>query len=412
MICIFNKCKNMRHFYHNDMDLKSSLSTTSNSQSSNAIGRFSSTVLKPKIKYNGVYSKPNHHPMAMHSIQNTNIPRTLSINTVMSIIRNIPEVNEFVKKYNFGVNFNKRENELLIGDLYTLRGVECDDFKMPIKVYKLVAVLHELNGVELNSVVVKQVGGEETTIFSLTKFDCETLSLPFEKGLQIFPKTMNWVVYKEETEEEADNRLKKADLNNLSTYPKSPQDGNIWNIVIKLEGFSSYRKTHIVIPSGDIIKTEDLHNMLKVRTIIPIESFNHTASFECGEEIPYVIATSSVTNNTYSPNCPADLDENLYLELQLAKPYRNLRNISDALIGVSPIALNDKSTEMLFEVIIEDVKKETRENNEIFNLIMSSNYSGTSSLYAKSNTAYETLRQQNENDRQQYRSAEMEYFKI
>lgn len=378
MICIFNKCKNMRHFYHNEIDLKSSLSPTSNPRYSSAAGSCSNAVGKPRIKYNGVYTKPNQHPMAMPSIQNTNIPRTLSIkhngqnisfenlfknctsiNTVISNIGNIPEVNEFVKKYDFGINFNKRENELLIGELYTLSGVECDDFKMPIKVYKLIAVLHKLDGVELNSVVVKQVGGEETTIFSLTKFDCETLSLPFEKGLQIFPKTMNWVVYKEETEEEVDNRLKKADLNNLSTYPKSPQDGNIWNIVIKLEGFSSYRKTHIVMPSGDIIKTEDLHNMLKVRTIIPIESFNHTASFECGEVIPYVIATSSVTNNTYSPNCPADLDENLYLELQLAKPYRNLRNISDALIGVSPIALNGKSTEMLFEAIIEEEKKES-----------------------------------------------------
>ena len=61
------------------------------------------------------------------------------------------------------------------GEKYALRGVACDGFKMEEKVYELVGMVDEFHGVKVDSVIVKQVGGEKGLIFTLSKNDCAQL---------------------------------------------------------------------------------------------------------------------------------------------------------------------------------------------------------------------------------------------
>lgn len=58
--------------------------------------------------------------------------------------------------------------------------------------YKMIDYVGKLNDVDIESVVVKQVGGEDTTVFSLTKADCKELGIPYEPKLQLFPLQMKW----------------------------------------------------------------------------------------------------------------------------------------------------------------------------------------------------------------------------
>ena len=58
------------------------------------------------------------------------------------------------------------------GEKYALKGVSCEGFEMPEKVYELVAVHDKFDGIDLNSVIVKQISGDQDKIFTLSKNDC------------------------------------------------------------------------------------------------------------------------------------------------------------------------------------------------------------------------------------------------
>ena len=125
------------------------------------------------------------------------------------------------------------------GEKYELSGISCEDFTMPKKVYELVKTINSVDGVKMDSVVMKQIDGDKSTIFSLTKADCQKLNIPFSQGLQIFPKNMGW--------NKIDNNKKlieqkptniEFDSTNLSTYPVCYNDKLIHFVVIKLSGFN------------------------------------------------------------------------------------------------------------------------------------------------------------------------------
>ena len=66
------------------------------------------------------------------------------------------------------------------GEKYALSGVSCEGFEMPEKVYELVGVHDEYDGININSVIVKQVGGYQDKIFTLSKHDCECMGIEYE----------------------------------------------------------------------------------------------------------------------------------------------------------------------------------------------------------------------------------------
>lgn len=120
------------------------------------------------------------------------------------------------------------------GDVFALQGVECDDFLMPIKEYEVIKRVDEIFGVQLDGLVVKQISGDVSTIFSLTKTDCQTLGVEFQPRLLFFPLNMNWkeVIVKQ--------REKISEFNplDMSTYPVFKETKLIERIVVKIDGIT------------------------------------------------------------------------------------------------------------------------------------------------------------------------------
>ncbi len=147
------------------------------------------------------------------------------------------------------------------GEKYALSGVSCEGFEMPEKIYELVGVHDEYDGININSVIVKQVGGYKDKIFTLSKHDCECMGIEYENGLQLFPKHLSW------------RRVKETipfDKNNLGTTPTSEIDNTIRYVLLKLNGFKDYSDGYVVTPSGKLIKEERFMKSLRVTSDEPI----------------------------------------------------------------------------------------------------------------------------------------------
>lgn len=159
---------------------------------------------------------------------------------------------------------NEPENfvpKFVKGEKYALSGVSCEGFEMPEKVYELIGVHDEYDGININSVIVKQVGGYQDRIFTLSKHDCECMGIEYENGLQLFPKHLSWRRVKEEI---------PFDKNNLGTTPVSDIDNTVRYIVLKLNGFKDYSDGYVVTPSGKLIKEERFMKSLRVTSDEPI----------------------------------------------------------------------------------------------------------------------------------------------
>ena len=147
------------------------------------------------------------------------------------------------------------------GENYSLQGTACDGFEMDVKVYKLIKVVDEFNGTKIDSVIVKQVAGEEDIKFTLSKNDCVCHNIPYEKGLQLFPKSLPWKYVKEDV---------PFDPHNLATTPLSKVDNTVRYVTLKLHGFKDYRDGYIITPSGHIIGEGQFIHSIQVITLEPI----------------------------------------------------------------------------------------------------------------------------------------------
>jgi hypothetical protein len=163
------------------------------------------------------------------------------------------------------------------GEKYALSGVSCEGFEMPEKIYELVGVHDEYDGININSVIVKQVGGYQDRIFTLSKHDCECMGIEYENGLQLFPKHLSW------------RRVKETipfDKNNLGTTPTSDIDNTIRYVLLKLNGFKDYSDGYVVTPSGKLIKEERFVKSLRVTSDEPIVYEQPSGEFKRGLMVP------------------------------------------------------------------------------------------------------------------------------
>ena len=147
------------------------------------------------------------------------------------------------------------------GEKYSLQGTSCDGFKMPNKIYELIGVVDEFCGVNVDYVIMKQIEGERSQIYSLSKNDCAYLGIEYQDGLQPFPKNMHWERIKEKVEFINDD---------LSTTPRSEVDNTIRYILLKLNGFKDYSDGYILSPSGKLIKEEKFEKSLRIINNEPI----------------------------------------------------------------------------------------------------------------------------------------------
>ena len=121
-------------------------------------------------------------------------------------------------------------NVLQKGKVYILQGESCEGIEMPVTKYECIHVLPNYKGIALNTVVMKQIDGEEERIFSLTRTDCRELGIEYQPKLQLFPMNFNWI-------SDVSANIKPFDPNNMGTYPVSPTTGLIERIKLCINGF-------------------------------------------------------------------------------------------------------------------------------------------------------------------------------
>lgn len=264
------------------------------------------------------------------------------------------------------------QSKYCVGDRYILQGCECDEFDMPIKEYELKGVLGTVNGIVLDSLVMKQISGPTSTIFSLTKGDCNTLNIPFERELQIFPQNLNWVKVSQ-TEE-----TKNIEFNpsNLSTYPICIIDKTIRNMIIKLSGFRT-ECGDIITPDGSRMFLDSFVGTLNIKTKKTIFGDNiHSRHIPNGSFIDFEIVTKDVGVGTTNRSV-VDMSGSIYLELNLLgmQSYSDDAMTSDKLIGIQPSKLNGDFNEFFEVSWIEQVTKLTSPNFDLMRKVNALNRS-------------------------------------
>lgn len=167
------------------------------------------------------------------------------------------ELFEMVDFTNMGVVNEPKKfvPKFIKGERYALSGVSCEGFEMPEKVYELVGVHDEYDGIAINSVIVKQISGDQDKIFTLSKNDCACMGIEYENGLQLFPKYLNWRRVKD---------VVPFDSSNLGTTPLSDIDNTIRYALVKINGFKDYVDGYVLTPSGKLIKEEQFEKSLKI----------------------------------------------------------------------------------------------------------------------------------------------------
>lgn len=206
-----------------------------------------------------------------------------------------------------------------IDKTFSISGLECDDFSMPSRKYKVIGDIGNVDGIDINSFIVKQVEGDTShSMFTLTKNDCKHLGIDYQSGLQLLPKSQS-IKFDEDIS-------LKFDRMNLSTYPLSFDDKkSIIYMVIEIPCVNN---------GTQIICENTLYtiNSFEIRTRKNIFSQNGFASFRFNDSIPFRVLKKRNTDN-------------ILLELSFGK------HINGVLCGLEPNTING-SFDDFFKVII------------------------------------------------------------
>ena len=249
------------------------------------------------------------------------------------------------------------------GDKYSLVLQGEEDFQNIERTYAVIGKIDKLNNIEIDAVIVKQIGGDNTTIFSLTKADCKELGIKYVPGLQLFPANMDWKQLETNHKEYSTDGEKKQDKNDLQKalyelyshdffvftggdasdiYTTNSEitttcydDLTIDSVVIKVNGFNtySYSDDTIIDPYGHIIDVNDFLSTLKILTKNDIIEYDDCASFKANGALPFrVVSVKQI--GKHMTIC--DDDENcIKIEIDLQKPCRIQGQTPTGYIGIS-----------------------------------------------------------------------------
>lgn len=249
------------------------------------------------------------------------------------------------------------------GDKYALVLQGEEDFQNIERTYAVIGKIDKLNNIEIDAVIVKQIGGDNTTIFSLTKADCKELGIKYVPGLQLFPANMDWKQLETNHKEYSTDGEKKQDKNDLQKalyelyshdffvftggdasdiYTTNSEitttcydDLTIDSVVIKVNGFNtySYSDDTIIDPYGHIIDVNDFLSTLKILTKNDIIEYDDCASFKANGALPFrVVSVKQI--GKHMTIC--DDDENyIKIEIDLQKPCRIQGQTPTGYIGIS-----------------------------------------------------------------------------
>ena len=129
----------------------------------------------------------------------------------------------------------------------------------------------------------------------------------------------------------------------LDNYLKSGFDGTIRNIVLAIDGFSSFNASKLTGPDGNEMDTESFLASLKVITQKEIASKKidnaSTTAFSKYESIPFRVVTQKYGKGIVEYGSICDAKGKMYIELDMAKPVIQQGATIDGYIGVDADAL-------------------------------------------------------------------------
>lgn len=136
----------------------------------------------------------------------------------------------------------------------------------------------------------------------------------------------------------------------LQTYLQSGFDGTIRNIVLAIDGFSSFNASKLTGPDGNEMDTEAFLASLKVITKDAIASTEvnnaKTTAFKKFESIPFRVVTQKYGKGIVEYSSICDAEGKMYIELDMAKPVIQQGATIDGYIGVAADSLAKKANEL------------------------------------------------------------------
>ena len=136
----------------------------------------------------------------------------------------------------------------------------------------------------------------------------------------------------------------------LDNYLKSGFDGTIRNIVLAIDGFSSFNASKLTGPDGNEMDTEAFLASLKVITQKKIDSAEinnvKTTSFSKFESIPFRVVTQKYGKGIVEYSSICDAEGKMYIELDMAKPVIQQGATIDGYIGVDAAQLAGDITDL------------------------------------------------------------------
>lgn len=138
---------------------------------------------------------------------------------------------------------------------------------------------------------------------------------------------------------------------NVQNYFKSGYDGTVRNIILEIDGFSSFNASKLTGPDGNEMDTEEFLASLKVITQKEIAAANapgsdtvQTSAFRKYEAVPFRVVTQKYGKGIVEYGAACDAEGKMYLELDLAKPVVQQGATLDGYIGVDAAQLNADAT--------------------------------------------------------------------
>mgnify|MGYP003298680730 CR=1 FL=1 len=80
----------------------------------------------------------------------------------------------------------KVKTKYVVGDIYSLSIKSRDNSKSIRKTFELKKFIYTINEEEVNILIMKQLSGPTSMMFTLNKEDCKKYHIKYEEGLQVF----------------------------------------------------------------------------------------------------------------------------------------------------------------------------------------------------------------------------------
>ena len=229
--------------------------------------------------------------------------------------------------YPFHRNDAKHVKEFNVGVNYSISSVACKGFEPRKKVYKMVGDAQSINGVDIDSIIVKQVSGNGGNMYTLTKEDCEHYDVEYEDGLILMPKNMNW---------RPEPKYQSFDPLNLAASPISIEDGRIHHFMVKVSPFKNFSHGYVITPSGMTVTENSIKSTIRVKTKKPIVLANNDVLAE-GCVLKSVIETPRMGGLIYKHGNFISSDDSMYIHIFVNDPGIDPEYID----GVSPYDMFD-----------------------------------------------------------------------